>query len=153
MPTTLDALKRQLSSIEIDRATYAELGPADVPLLVQLLDDPETWLAARAVFALSLIASDDALPALARAAADPRPQVRIAVAASAANLPAAAADPLLLQALSDRDTGVRKFAIRSVAPQHGAGVQAKLRDLEGTDEVPWLREAASARLAEVRREP
>ena len=153
MPLTLAALKEQLSSIEVDGATYDGIGPSDVPLLEQLVRDPETWLAARAIFALSQLRSAAATAILAGSAADPRPEIRVAVAASAKNLPAEDASGILLQALNDPELGVRKFAIRSVAPQHAASVQAKLRELEAGDPAPSLRDAAGAKLSQIRREP
>ncbi len=153
MPMTLEQLKQQLSSIEADDATYAGIGPSEVPLLDQLVNDPETWLAARAIFALSHVPTPTALAILARSAADPRPEIRVAVAASTKNLPPSDANGILLRALSDVELGVRKFAIRSVAPDHSAPVQAKLRELEAGDPAPSIRDAARSKLSEIRREP
>lgn len=147
---TLEQLKEQLSSIEVDDATYAGIGPSEVPLLEQLVADPETWLAGRAIFALSQVRSDAATAILVRAATDPRPEIRVAVAASARNLPPEDASGILLQGLNDPDLGVRKFAIRSVAPAHSADVQARLRDLETDDPAPYIRDAASSKLSEIR---
>jgi HEAT repeat protein len=153
MPMTLEELKEQLTSIEVDDATYVGIGPSEVPLLEQLVRDPETWLAARAIFALSQVRSDAAMAILGRAAADPRPEIRVAVAASAKNLPPAEANGILLQGLNDADLGVRKFAIRSVAPDHGAEVQARVRDLEIDDPAQYIRDAARSKLSEIQREP
>jgi HEAT repeat protein len=153
MAMTLAQLKEQLSSIEVDAATYAGIGPDEVPLLDQLVSDPETWLAGRAIFALSQVRTPTALAILARAAADPRPEIRVAVAASAPNLAPADANGLLLTALGDAELGVRKFAIRAVAPVHSAAVQARLRELETADPVPAIRAAATSRLSEIAREP
>jgi HEAT repeat protein len=153
MPMTLEQLKQQLSSIDADEATFAGLGPSEVPLLDTLVGDLETWLAARAIFALSQIRSTAATAILARSAADPRPEIRVAVAASTKNLPPTEANGILLQALNDRELGVRKFAIRSVAPGHSAPVQARLRELEAGDPAPSIREAARSKLSEIRPEP
>jgi HEAT repeat protein len=153
MPMTFEQLKQQLSSIEVDEATYAGIGPSEVPLLDQLVSDPETWLAGRAIFALSQVRSAAAMAILARSAADPRSEIRVAVAASTKNLPPADANGILLQALNDVELGVRKFAIRSVAPGHSAPVQARLRELETGDPAPSIRDAARSKLSEIRREP
>jgi HEAT repeat protein len=150
---TLEQLKQQLSSIEVDDATYVGIGPAEVPQLDQLVNGPETWLASRAIFALSQVRTAAATAILARSAADPRPELRVAVAASTKNLPPAEANGVLLQVLNDVELGVRKFAIRSVAPGHSAPVQAKLRELETGDPAPSIRAAAGLRLSEIRREP
>jgi hypothetical protein len=77
----------------------------------------------------------------------------VAVAASAPNLAPADANGLLLTALGDAELGVRKFAIRAVAPVHSAAVQARLRELETADPVPAIRAAATSRLSEIAREP
>jgi HEAT repeat protein len=146
---TPEELKEQLSSIEVDDATYAGIGPSEVALLEELVDDPEPWLAARAIFALSQVGSDAAVAILARGATDPRPEVRVAVAASAKNLRPADADEILLQALSDPELGVRKFAVRSVARAHSAEVQAALRELEGKDLAQSIRDAAKLKLSEI----
>jgi HEAT repeat protein len=153
MPMTLEELKEQLSSIEVDDATYVGIGQSEVPLLEQLVNDPETWLAGRAIFALSQVRSDAATAILARAAADPRPEIRVAVAASAKNLRPADANRILLQGLNDPELGVRKFAVRSVAPAHSAEVQARLHDLENEDPTPYIRDAAGSKLSEIQREP
>jgi HEAT repeat protein len=146
---TLEQLRDQLSSIEASAATYAGIGPSEVALLEELVDDPEPWLAARAIFALSKVGSDAAVAILVRATADPRPEVRVAVAASAKNLRPADADGILLQALSDPELGVRKFAVRSVARAHSAEVQAALRELEDKDSAQSIRDAAKLKLSEI----
>lgn len=153
MAMTLAQLREQLSSIEIDAATYDGIGPSDVPVLDQLVSDPETWIAGRAIFALSQVRTPTALAILARAAADPRPEIRVAVAASTRNLAPEDANGLLLRGLSDTELGVRKFAIRSVAPAHSPAVQTRLRELETADPAPAIRAAATSRLSEIAREP
>lgn len=153
MAMTLAQLREQLSSIEIDAATYDGIVPADVPALDQLVNDPETWIAGRAIFALSQLRTPTALAILARAAADPRPEIRVAVAASTRNLAPEDANGLLLRALSDAEVGVRKFAIRSVVPAHSPAVQTRLRELETADPAPAIRAAATSRLSEIAREP
>ena len=146
---TLDELRQQLSDAEPDESTFSGIGPSELPLLEQLLSDPEPWMASRAVFAASRIPGAHAKAILVRAAADPRPQLRVAAAAAAANLAPADANSLLLQALSDADLGVRKFAIRSVAATHSEQVRARLRELESGDPAPAIRDAARSRLADI----
>jgi len=113
MAKTLEQLRAQLSAIEPDDSTYEGIGPEDVPLLEQLLQDEKPWLAARAAVALSRIADPEAAQVLARAVADPRPEVRVTIAASVPNLKLEDAKDILPALLNDPDLGVRKFAVRS----------------------------------------
>jgi hypothetical protein len=153
MAMTLEELRNQLSDIEPDEATYSGIGAEEIPLLEQLARDPEAWMASRAVFAASRVKDARAKAILARAAGDPRPQLRVAAAAATKNLEPAAANSLLLQALNDSDLGVRKFAVQSVAPAHSEPVHARLRELESADPAPAIRTAAKSRLAEIRKTP
>jgi HEAT repeat protein len=148
MAMTLEELRRQLSAIEPDEATYSGIGAEEIALLDQLSRDPEPWMASRAVFAASRMADARAKAIVARAAGDPRSELRVAAAAATKNLAPAEANNLLLQALSDSD---RKFAVQAVAPTHSEPVQAKLRELESNDPAPAIREAARSRNAEIRR--
>src|SRR5258707_3402040 len=108
---TLEELRRQWSAPEPADGTFSGIGPAELPLLEQLMQDPEPWLAARAVVAASRIADPRALALLQRAAHDPREEVRVALAASVTRVAASDANALLLSLLDDADLGVRKFAI------------------------------------------
>lgn len=69
-------------------------------------------MAARAVFALSRVGDPAAVSALARATADRRPPVRVAVAAAVSQRALVLPDPALVTLLKDPDAGVRKFATR-----------------------------------------
>ena len=150
MPMTLEQLKNQLSAIEPDVGMYAEIGPTDIPNLQLLLKDREAWMAARAVFALSRIPDATALTVLSRAAADPRQEVRVAVAASVMNLKPSDANPLLLKLIADSELGVRKFAVQSVSRAHDASVHAKVREVEARDASPPIREIAKSKIQELR---
>ena len=147
---TLEQLRIQLSDIEPDEGMYYGIGPSEIPLLEQLLQDREVWMAARAVFALSRVPDSKAVAILSRAAADPRKEVRVAVAASASNLKPSDANNILLRLLTDADVGVRKFAVKAVSAAHSAAVHAKLRDLETRDPAPSIRDAAKSKLRELK---
>lgn len=149
MPKTVEELRHQLSAIEPDDSTYAGIGPSEIPLLEQLLQANEVWMASRAVFALSRLSDSRAITALSRAGADPRPEVRVAVAASVSNLKPSDANDILLKLLSDAELGVRKFAVQSVSGTHNAAVHAKLRHLETQDSAPKIREIAKSKLREL----
>ena len=153
MAMTLEELRHQLSDIEPDEATYSGIGADEIPLLEQLARDPEAWMASRAVFAASRVADARAKAILARAAGDPRPQLRVAAAAATKNLEPAAANSLLLQALNDSDLGVRKFAVHRSRRRIASRCTRRLRELESADPAPAIRTAAKSRLAEIRRTP
>ena len=149
MPLTLQQLRNQLSAIESDEGIYDGIGPSEIPLLEQLLQDNEAWMASRAVFALSRVPDIRAVTVLSRAAADPRPEVRVAVAASASILKPNDANDILLKLLTDAELGVRKFAVQSVSGTHNAGVHAKLRELATRDPAPLIRDIAKSKLREL----
>ena len=64
MPMSAEEVRFQLSSIEGDVQMYVDLGPDEVPLLVDLLDDEEPWLASRAVYAVARIETPEARAAV-----------------------------------------------------------------------------------------
>lgn len=150
MAITLEDLKRQLSDIEPSEGTYQGIGAAEVPLLDQLLQDPDHIVASRAVFALSRIRDRRSLGLLQRAAADVRPQVRVAVAASSVQIPAAERSRVLLPLLNDAETGVRKFAVHAADAVTDATVINRLRQIESADPVPALRTLATEKVKNVR---
>jgi HEAT repeat protein len=144
MSMTMPELRQRLSAIEPDDSTYAGIGATDVPLLQQLLNDEEGWLAGRAVYALSRINAMEAHMALSTAADSPRSEVRVAVAANAGNLPPKVSDSLLQQLLEDQHVGVRKFAIKSVSAQNSASIHAKVSEIASRDDNPVIRATAQA---------
>ena len=150
MPMTLDQIKNQLSAIEPDDSTYSGIGTSEIPFLDQLLQDKEVWMASRAVFALSRVSDVNAVTILSRATADPRQEVRVAVAASVSNLKPQDANNILLKLLTDTELGVRKFAVQAVSGAHNAAVHAKLRDIETRDPAPPIRDVAKDKLRELK---
>lgn len=149
MAMSMQALRDQLGMVEPEEGMYGGIGPAEIGLLEQLLADKEPWLASRAVFALSRIPDARAVAILARAAGDPRQEVRVAVAAAVSQVEPANANPILLKLLADTELGVRKFALQSVAKAHDPAVHAKVKDLIASDPAPWIRDTARSRLQEL----
>jgi HEAT repeat protein len=147
---TLEQLRNQLSAIEPDESTFEGIGPSEIPLLEQLLHDEEAWIASRAIFALSRIADNEAVKILSRAVTDPRPEVKVAVAASVGNLKSEDSNDILLKLLNDTNLGVRKFAIQSVSDTHNAVIHTKLRELETRDPAPPIRDIAKSKLQELK---
>ena len=142
MPLTKAELRQKLSAIEPTESIYEGIGPSDVELLRELLDDQEAWLAARAAYALSRIDSQSAHNALVAASESPRPEVRVAVAASASVLPSSVSDQVLSALLEDSDVGVRKFAIQSVSERNSSAVKERLAAVAASETVPQLRQTA-----------
>ena len=153
MAFTIDLLRKQLSAIEPNEATYAEIGPSEITLLQQLLKDPEPWMSARAIFALSRIGDETAVATIRKAIADPRPEVRVAIAASAANLTAKDSDIVLAEVLDDKDIGVRKFAVQSISVKNDPRILAKLQSIEAQDPVSLMRDHARLKRRELENKP
>lgn len=140
---TAAELRAQLSMIEPTEAMYDGIGPGDIPVLEQILSDREEWIASRAVFALSRAGGPAAVNALARAAADRRSPVRVAVAAAVSQRALVLPDTALLNLLTDQDTGVRKFATLAVKPENGRDVRALLSRMATEDAASTVRANAA----------
>ena len=149
MTMTLEQIRNQLSAIEPNDSTYFGIGPSEIPLLEQLLQDEEVWMASRAVFALSRISDTKAVTILSQTATDPRKEVRVAVAASVRNLKPQDANSILLKLLNDKELGVRKFAIKSVSEANDEAVHAKLQEIQARDPSPPIRDIAKGRMREL----
>lgn len=134
MAMSMQEIRSRLSSIEGDAQMYVDLGPDEVPLLVELLDDEEAWMASRAVYALTRIATPEALAAVEEALDSGRDEVRVAVAVSANVLPSEAADRVLTKLLTDREVGVRKFAVESVTPDNEERVRRLVAEMTNSDD-------------------
>jgi HEAT repeat protein len=150
MALTLEQIKHQLSSIEPDESTYYGIGPSEIPFLEQLIQDKKTWLAARALYALSRIPDSRVVTILSQAATDPRKEIRISLATSARNLKPQDANSILLKLLTDKELGVRKFAIKSVSEANDAAIQARLREIKVKDPVPEIRDIAKDKLQKLK---
>jgi hypothetical protein len=147
MAMTSEELRTQLSDIEPTEQTYDGIGPAEVGLLRELVGDEEPWLAARAVHALGRVDSDDARQALIEATQDARPEVRVAVAATARSVPPDVSDALLSRLLDDPDVGVRKFAVTSSSERNGLEVRARIKELRQVEPNERVRALASEKAA------
>ena len=147
---TAAELRAKLSAIEPTESLYATLTPADVAALTELLADPEDWVAARAVFALSRIGNATAVRVLADAAADRRSAVRAAVAAAVGQRPITLPDRALVTLLRDADPAVRKFAPMALKRENGEEPRTLLRRLAADDQVPVVRANAVEALRHIR---
>lgn len=144
MAKSLAELREQLSAIEAREGMYEGIGPSEVDTLTRMVEEePEDWLAARAVHALSRIESAEARAAVASAAESPRMEVRVAAATCAAALPVPDADDILARLLDDPQAGVRKFAVRATSARNGEAVRAKVRSMATSETSAALRRVAA----------
>lgn len=149
MTMTMSELRAQLSSIEPTEETYAGIGPEEIGLLRELLDDGEAWMAARAVHALSRIDDPAAREALAEAATKPRMEVRVAVASAARDLPPETSDAVLPALLADDHAAVRKFAVGAVSARNSAAVREQVSALASTEPDDRVRDLAGEKARSV----
>jgi HEAT repeat protein len=142
MAKSLAQIREQLSDIEPSERTYAGLGASEVGPLVELLDDEEGWLAARAVHALSRIDAEPARRAVVASANSPRFEVRVAAAASAKSLPPHVSDEVLSTLLDDPQAAVRKFAVRSTSNRNSETIRGRIAEIAAQDADPRLQRVA-----------
>ena len=145
---SMQEIRSRLSSIESDEQMYDDLGPEEVPMLVELIEDEEAWMASRAVYALARINTPEARSAVEEASEGGRDEVRVAVAVSASLLPSESADRVLATLLNDREVGVRKFAVDSVSPANDERVRRLVTEMTHSDDLT-LRARAQARAREL----
>lgn len=150
MPVTMKQLRALLDVDEPDYAEAAQLGTEALGYLEPLIDGPDPMLASKAAYLTGLIQSDKALALLKKAAASTEPRVRIAVAATAANLPKSAANALLFDLVGDKDVGVRKTAVKAVSGEADAKLRSRLEQMSTQDPEHALREVTSQTLRRIR---
>lgn len=142
MSKSRQELLQQLSDIEPSERTFEGIGPDDIDVLRDLLDDDEGWLAARAVHALSRIDSDAAMDAVEAAARSPRLEVRAAAASASDRLPPVVSDRVLEILLTDDEPSVRKVAVRSVGDANSDVVKQRVAEIAEHDQDARLRDVA-----------
>ena len=95
---------------------YAKLTQEDIPVLEQILNEKEPWLASRAVFALSKFQTDPAYTILDKLASDSRIEIRVSLTSCAKTLPFERSQRIIRKLIEDNEAGVRKFAYQSILP-------------------------------------
>jgi hypothetical protein len=114
LPVTMQQVRAALDPEEPDYNQAAQLGPDAIPHLESLVRGPDPMLASKAAYLASLIQDSRSVTILKEAGLSKYPEVRIAAAAGARNLPAPAASDVLLSLVSDHDIGVRMRSLKSV---------------------------------------
>lgn len=135
-----------LAYLEPDEPSYAQaakLGPDALPYLKEIIDKPDVMLASKAAYLVSLIKSDKSISILEHAARNKEPIVRIAVASGIRNISERDANILLDEFIEDKDVGVRKVTLKSVAKFKSDLIASKVQKLQESDPEPYIRELAS----------
>src|SRR5258705_1696350 len=101
-----DEVKSILSDIEPTDAMYAKLNEEDIPIIKELLQEPEQWLASRAVFALSKFHTQPTFDILSGLVNDQRVSIRVSLASCADKLPPEVSLNILNKLIDDSEMGV-----------------------------------------------
>ena len=130
MTVTFEQVKAALDPEEpaYNKAATA-LGTEALPHLARLIAGDHPMLASKAAYLAGLIGTDEAVEVLQRAARSGDVRVRIAAAASAEKLPAAAASDVLVNLVDDGDAGVQKVALKAVPDTASAALKARVEGL------------------------
>ena len=139
--------------LDPDEPNYAgaarSLGPAALPLLLELVRGGDLGLASKATSLASRIQSDKSVEVLAAAAATTEPILRVAAAGALHYLKPAHAERLLTALKTDPDPGVRKVMVKSAAQVKSPRAAALLKQMSAADPEPFVREKAMGVLAAV----
>jgi HEAT repeat protein len=116
MSYTKEEISRMIDLDEPDYPTIcSKFSESDVPILVELVNDPNPAIATKAINCLGYMRTPSAVAGLGMAVKDKNPILRIAAAHSLRNLSSeATAVKLINKLLDDKDLGVRKFALKTV---------------------------------------
>jgi len=141
---------------EPDYARAARLGPDALPYLAELVTGPGTGLAAKAVYAASLIRDRRSTAIVRSASASRHPEVRVAAAAAAGNLTGSGGIGILNDLLIDSDSGVRETALKTIkpvitGPAPPSSVLARVRNMAAGDPQPHIRELARETLMNLKK--
>ena len=144
---TYEEVRAILSAIEASETLYAQITAEDIPSLKKLLKEDEAWLAARAIFALSRVDNPESTEVIMNAVKDKRSAVRVAIAHSANALKQPVATERILSALiTDKDVGVRKFAIQSIPKTVSPELMEKIRSISQEDSHDYIKGISSEKI-------
>jgi len=137
-----------LSEIEPTVAMDEILTEGDLPNLNQILKEQESWLAPRAVCAISRFNTEHSKSILYELVNDPRMEIRVALAACARTLPLDVSEKIISKLIEDKEIGVRKFAFQSVLPNASPELIKQLKKVYNKEKEPFLKEVLSKKIAE-----
>jgi HEAT repeat protein len=150
MAITMQEVRAWLDPDEPNYAAAARsLGPAALPLLLELVRGGDLGLASKATSLASQIQSDKSVEVLEAAAATTEPILRVAAAGALQHLKQAHAERVLSALKADPDPCVRKVMVKSAAQVRSPRAAAVLKQMSASDPEPFVRENAAAVLATV----
>jgi HEAT repeat protein len=126
MPVTMEQVRAALDPEEPDYEKAAKLGPEALPHLDKLISRKDPHLASKAASLAGMIQDERAARVVEKASKHDDVRVRVAAAYSAQFLPPEDASRILTAALSDKDVGVQKVALRSVPRELTPELRAKI---------------------------
>lgn len=144
---TYEEVKQILAVIEPTEDMYTKLSLEDLPHLQRLLQEPEPWRAARAVYAAARLQSTASHTLVFNAASDARREVRAAAAIVAPRVPVATGHAVIERLLDDNDVGIKKLAINSIGNNPSAGILSRLKALSESHTNTQIKLLASKTLA------
>jgi HEAT repeat protein len=147
MPITMQQVLSYLNADEPNYQQAAALGGEALPQLEELVRGPDPMLASKAAYLAGVIADRRSADLVQLAADRSETIVRLAAAAAATHLPAAAGAPVLIKLFADADPEVRRVAIESTPATINKELRTALEQLVRADPEPFLR----SRSAEVLR--
>lgn len=150
MIVTMEQVRSALEPEEPDYSRAARLGPEALPHLKAIIREGDPMLASKATYLAGLIADEQSASVLEEAAKSEHPTVRVAAAAAARHLSAAASSQVLNMLLDDHDTGVRKVALQSVPAGAPEALRNKVEVLNRTDPESSIRTLSSHVLERMR---
>jgi hypothetical protein len=142
MATTLQQLMETLQAEEPDYMELKKMEPNIVPHLLTIVREADPLTASKAAYLASLIHSNVSSEVLSTALNHDNPVVRIAAASGTRNLDVLSAKNLLFNALQDRDSGVRKMALKSIEARPIADLIPQVESLIKSDPDPLNRRLA-----------
>jgi len=147
MPVTLEQVRAALDPEEVNYGAAAKLGPEALPHLAVLARGPDMMLASKAIYLASLIQGPGAEQIVEEAAVHPEPAMRVAAATGLKNFKSEdAAGRIAERLIADRDLGVRKLTVQSVAALPMPGLRQKTRVAAEQDPDHVIRELVSRSL-------
>jgi HEAT repeat protein len=143
MPTNMNEVLAYLEPDEPNYARAAKLGQDALPFLKEIIDKQDVMLASKAAYLVSLIKSDESISILEYAARKKDATIRVAVASGIRNISEKDANILLDKFIEDKDIGVRKVTLKSVAKFKSISIISKVQKLLESDPEPSIRKLAS----------
>jgi hypothetical protein len=143
MAVTLEQVRRLLLPDEPNYIVAARLGAQALPHLRTLVNSKDQMLASKAAYLATLIDHEGAAAVLGDAAKSSSAVVRVAAASGARNVRHPSVSGVVSRLLNDKDTGVRKMAIKAAADSTNSALLAQLGQIVNKDSSPANRALAS----------